>query len=105
LLPENIVVTSNGRALGFWLWVLNNPKIPLIITEGAKKAGAIITANYVAIALPGVFNGYRQPKNEWGQKIGNPNLIPQLQVFALKGREIIFCFDQDSKPKTVANVI
>jgi hypothetical protein len=104
LLPENIVVTEQGRALGFWLWVINNPKIPLIITEGAKKAGAIITANYVALALPGVFNGYRQPKNEWGQKIGNPYLIPQLKAFALSGREIIFCFDQDSTPKTVANV-
>lgn len=103
-LPENIVVTPQGWALGFWAWVIANPSIPVIITEGAKKAGAILTANYVAIALPGIYNGYRQPKNERGQKIGNPYLIPQLQAFAQKDRKIIFCFDNDTKSKTVSNV-
>ena len=105
-LPANIVVTSkgSGRALGFWAWVIKHPEIPLIITEGAKKAGALITANYVAIALPGVFNGYRQPKDEWGSKKGTPHLIPQLKVLAKKGREIVFCFDRDTKPNTVQNV-
>ncbi len=71
-LPKDIVVTPEGRALGFWAWMIENTKIPLIITEGAKKAGAIITANYVAVALPGIYGGYRQPKNDWGQKIGKP---------------------------------
>lgn len=103
-LPEKIAVTSDGRALGFWAWVIANPKIPLIITEGAKKAGALLTAGYVAIALPGIYNGYRQPKNDWGQKIGNPHLIPQLEALAQKGREIIFGFDNDTKLKTVLNV-
>ena len=103
-LPENIVVTPQGRAIGFWAWVIANPKIPVLITEGAKKAGAIMTAGYVAIALPGVFNGYRQPKNDWGQKIGNPYLIPQLEAFAQKDRKIIFCFDNDTKSKTVVHV-
>ena len=103
-LPENIVVTPEGRALGFWAWIIANPKIPVIITEGAKKAGVILTARYVAIALPGIFNGYRQPKNDWGHKIGNPYLIPQLQAFAQSEKEIIFCFDNDTKPKTVSNV-
>ena len=103
-LPENISLTPEGRALGFWAWVIANPNIPLIITEGAKKAGAIITASYVAIALPGIFNGYRQPKDEFGRKIGKPYLIPQLQAFAQKDRKILFCFDNDTKSKTVINV-
>jgi len=103
-LPANIVVTPEGRALGFWAWVIQHPQIPLIITEGAKKAGALITANYVAIALPGVCNGYRQPKDRNGKKNGKPYLIPQLKAFAQKGREIIFCFDHDSKSTTVKNV-
>ena len=103
-LPENIVVSPEGRALGFWAWVIANPEIPLIITEGAKKAGAIITAGYVAIALPGIYNGYRQPKNDWGHKIGLAYLIPQLQAFAQPDRKIIFCFDNDTKSKTVLNV-
>ncbi len=103
-LPENIVITPQGRAIGFWTWVIENPQIPVIVTEGAKKGGAIITAEYVAIALPGITNGYRQPKDEYGQKIAPPYLIPQLLAFAQKDREIIFCFDRDIKPKTIQNV-
>lgn len=103
-LPENIIVTSEGRAFGFWAWVLAHPEIPVLITEGAKKAGVLLTANYVAIALPGIYNGYRQPKDDRGNKIGNPKLIPQLEVFAQQGREIVFCYDHDEKPKTIKNV-
>ena len=90
--------------VNFWTWLIESPTIPLMITEGAKKAGVIITAGYVAIALPGIYNGYRQPKSDWGHKIGNPYLIPQLQAFAQKDRPIIFCFDNDTKSKTVLNV-
>ncbi|MGK7951561.1 MAG: plasmid replication protein, CyRepA1 family [Xenococcaceae cyanobacterium] len=90
--------------MGFWSWVIDNPSIPLIITEGAKKAGCLITASYVAIALPGINNGYRQERDNWGNKIGKPSLIPQLEVFAHPDREIIFCFDQDEKPATIKNV-
>jgi len=103
-LPKNIVIAENGRALGFWAWVIEHPEIPLIITEGAKKAGCLITANYIAIALPGIYNGYRQPKDQYGKKIGKPTLIPQLLAFAQKEREIIFCFDNDTKSTTIKNV-
>ncbi|MGF1490100.1 MAG: plasmid replication protein, CyRepA1 family, partial [Prochloraceae cyanobacterium] len=104
-MPENIVVDERtGQALGFWAWVINTPEIPIIITEGAKKAGCLLTLNYVAIALPGIYNGYRQDKNEFGKRIGLPKLIPQLEIFAVEGREIIFCFDNDPKPKTKKNV-
>jgi hypothetical protein len=89
---------------GFWSWLIATPQIPLVLTEGAKKAGAIIYANRIGIALPGIYNGYRQPKDEWGNKIGTPRLIPQLELLARGGREIIFCFDNDSKPSTVKNV-
>ena len=104
--PE-IETRKNGYATkdrGFWQWVRSNPCISTIITEGAKKAGSILTAGYAALALPGVFNGYRQPKDQWGHKIGNPYLIPQLQAFAQKDRKMIFCFDHDPKPKTAINV-
>jgi hypothetical protein len=111
-LPLNIVIPpaplnkggAEGGGMGFWTWVINHPSIPLIITEGAKKAGAIITAHYVAIALPGIYNGYRQKKDDYGRKIGLPSLIPQLKAFAQPDREIIFCFDNDFKPKTIKNV-
>lgn len=89
--------------IGFWKWVINSD-VSLTITEGAKKAGALLTAGYVAIALPGIYSGYRQKKDEYGIKISLPYLIPQLQVFAEKNREIAFCFDNDNKLKTVKNV-
>ncbi len=87
----------------FWAWVIE-ANIPLCLTEGAKKAGSLLNCGYCAIAVPGIFNGYRQPKDEFGNKIGFPHLIPQLKPFATKGREINFCFDNDPKPKTRINV-
>lgn len=104
-MPESLVIDKKtGQAIGFWGWVLCNPQIPVIITEGAKKAGCLLTAGYVAIALPGIFNGCRQDKDEFDKKVGLPYLIPQLEAFAVEGREIGFCFDNDSKSKTKKNV-
>lgn len=87
----------------FWQWVIENPSIPLLVTEGAKKAGSLLSAGYVAIALPGIYSGFRQEKI-WGNAIGLPYLIPQLLPFCGGGREVVFCFDQDTKAKTVKNV-
>ena len=94
---------SDTPGVTFWAWVLDNPSITLLITEGAKKAGSLLSAGYAAIALPGIYSGYRQDK-EWGNVIGLPRLIPQLEAFCQSGREIAFFFDQDTKPKTVKNV-
>jgi DNA primase len=90
----------------FWQWVKDHPQVPLVITEGAKKAGAILSVGYASIALPGVDNGYRQDYDEAGGKVGERYLIPQLEVLAAEGREIIFAFDNDSasKPEAVARV-
>lgn len=94
---------SHDTGVQFWRWAID-ANLPLIITEGGKKAGALLTAGDLAIALPGIFNGYRQEKDESGNRIGFPTLIPQLLPFATAGREISFCFDHDSKPETVENV-
>ncbi|UOO11427.1 MULTISPECIES: plasmid replication protein, CyRepA1 family [unclassified Synechocystis] len=90
--------------LGFWQWLMGHPEIPLVITEGAKKAGALLTAGYGAIALPGVHNGYRTPRDDQGQRIGKCQLIPALGKLAAPGRQILIAFDQDSKPKTIQQV-
>jgi len=102
-MPDHIVVTPNSEALGFWAWVLEN-YIPITITEGAKKAGALLTAGNAAIALPGISGGYRTPKDSALNKIGNSYLLPDLKYFATPGRCVYFCFDRDSKRKTVLNV-
>jgi hypothetical protein len=61
---------------------------------GGEKAGALLTAGYVTIALPGIHNGYRTPKDELGRRIGKSHLIPQLEKLANSGRKIYLVFDQ-----------
>ena len=100
-LPENYQSLPYGD---FWRWVRENTQIPVITCEGAKKAAAILSCGYVAIAMPGIRGGYRQPKNEYGEISGAPHLIPQLAVFAQEGRRIYFCYDADVKRTTVRDV-
>ncbi len=96
---------------GFWHWVWKH-NVPIIIVEGAKKAAALLSAGYAAIALPGVNSGYRTPQDEYGtatcversRNIGKPFLIPDLKHFATKGRQVNICFDQDNNPQTVQRV-
>ncbi|WP_019508627.1 plasmid replication protein, CyRepA1 family [Pleurocapsa sp. PCC 7319] len=90
--------------LGFWEWMSNHAEVPLCITEGAKKAGALLSAGYGAVALPGINNGYRTPKDDNGKRIGKSHLIPQLAKLASPKRDIYIVFDQDSKPKTIKAV-
>jgi hypothetical protein len=92
-MPANVVVDSKGEALGFWGWVIANPKVSIILTEGVKKAAALLSLGFAAIGLPGIWGGYR--KNE-----GKPSLLPQLEVFATSARQFHFAFDQDEKRKT-----
>jgi hypothetical protein len=88
---------------GFWHWVWRH-NVPVTIVEGVKKAGALLTAGYAAIAIPGVNAGYRTPQDEYGTAIGKPSLIPDLKHFATQGRLVNICFDQDNKPETVQRV-
>ncbi len=100
--PDKVDATQPDG--GFWQWVIDHPSIPLCITEGAKKAGALLTAGYVAIALPGINNGYRTPKDEQGNRIGKSYLIPQLKKLTHRKREIYITFDEDDQPKTIKAV-
>lgn len=96
--------TLDKEDQGFWQWVIEHPSIGLLITEGAKKAGSLLSAGYAAIALPGIYSGYRQLRDPHGKAIEMPRLIPQLLPFCQVGREIAVFFDQDSKPSTIKNV-
>ncbi len=79
----------------FWDWyaVHSDPDIPLILTEGGKKALALLSQGFVAIALYGVNGGYRNIN-------GIRSLIPDLERFVRAGRTVILAFDQDEKPTT-----
>jgi len=69
---------------GFWQWVLTKTQIPVLITEGAKKAGALLSAGYVCISIAGVSNG---------QYLGELN--PYLAPFATVGRKVVLAYDSD----------
>nr|CUM62396.1 conserved protein of unknown function [Planktothrix agardhii] len=84
--------------IGFWDWVLEN-NIPITICEGAKKAGALLTAGYVAIGLPGITGGVRVQRDSNRVKI-NSFLLPELERFATNGRPFYICFDHDRKRTT-----
>ena len=86
----------------FWSWLEQHPEIPIIWTEGGKKALSLLSQGYVAIALYGVHGGYRV-KDELGNPI-SPNLIADVARFAQPGRSHILAFDQDAKPSTIAKV-
>ena len=92
-MPEHITITEEGEALGFWAWVMAHPEIPVILTEGEKKAGCLLTLGFVAIALPGIWNG-RVGKEDLERL--HPDLVPMTQ----KGRKFVVLFDYESKPKT-----
>lgn len=80
----------------FWQYVISNPKIPIALAEGEKKAASLLSIGVVTIALPGIRMGYRR---------GNNGLIlhRDLELFAQPGRLFIFYFDNDLKPETRRN--
>jgi putative DNA primase/helicase len=102
------VLASEAEDLGFWDWFLSTG-LPLIITEGAKKAAALVSAGYPAIALNGVWGWGTNEKDMFGEiergdrgeslKILNPDLEPFLD-----DREIVLAFDREDSPVTIRKV-
>jgi hypothetical protein len=86
----------------FWQWLALHPEIPIIWTEGGKKALCLLSLGYVAISLYGVHGGYRT-KDKLGHSI-SPVLIPDVDRFAVPGRPSILAFDQDTKAETRSTV-
>lgn len=79
---------------GFWD-VVELHGLPVALTEGLKKALSLIAHGIPAIALRGV--------TQWHLK-GTPELHPEIAQLATQGRKLYIVFDQDTKPKTIANV-
>jgi hypothetical protein len=73
--------TPNPR---YWQGIADDVTRQIILTEGAKKAGAGMTLGEATISIPGVYAG---------QKKGR--LKPQLKPFATLGRRWIIGFDAD----------
>ena len=86
----------------FWEWVQHLPQINIVLTEGGKKALSLLTQGYVGIALYGVDGGCLVYDRIAGEKIRKlkPELIADLQRFAVPSRSIALAFDQDEKAAT-----
>ena len=92
----------------FWEWFYSKG-FALVITEGVKKAAALISAGYAAIALNGVWgwgNNVRDmfgeiEKGDRGENL--KTLHPDLEPF-LNGREIVLAFDRDDISSTIQKV-
>ena len=90
--PLALRLTARTQPVNFWSWVRSNPEIPIILTEGEKKAGSLISQGYAAISLPGIWGG-----RETGEE---KKLHPDLLPLATSGRTFIILFDYDQKQST-----
>lgn len=85
--PNAVLIDLDGSGGAFWRWWATEPRLPLLLTEGAKKAAALLSAGLPAVALPGIWNG--APKDA----TGTPQLHPDLAAVPLKGRPCWVVFD------------
>ncbi len=83
--------------LEFLQWIRDNSTIPVITTEGAKKALSGISTGEICISLTGIWNGC--PELNKGEK--DYTLINDLKLISTPNRRINIAFDKDSKRKTI----
>jgi Domain of unknown function (DUF3854) len=86
----------------FWYWVAQLPQAHITLTEGGKKALALLSQGEIAIALYGVNGGYRSTVKIAGEAIPleKPELISDLLLFTQPDRPWILAFDQDTELST-----
>ncbi|HEY9906762.1 MAG TPA: plasmid replication protein, CyRepA1 family [Thermosynechococcaceae cyanobacterium] len=92
---HGLTLQESDLQQGFRTWLIQQTQIPVILCEGAKKAACLLSLGHAAIALPGIFNGYRR---------ATESLIEDLQLLAAPDRPVYICFDYDLKPATIENV-
>ena len=69
--------------------LIGNPKFPLFVTEGIRKADAAVSRGLCCVALLGVWNW--RGSNEDGGKVA----LPDWESVALNDRHIYIVFDND----------
>ena len=68
----------------YWLKIIQDMSIPVIITEGAKKAACLLSNGYAAISIPGVSTCRKKGR-----------LHKLIAKFCGFGRTFYLCFDND----------
>ena len=97
-MPEFPVIGLDGEWLGFWDLVRESG-CPIVITEGEKKAAALISRGYAAIGLPGINTGYRV--TERGETITNPDGTEYQRAIARELHEALRPFDTADREVTI----
>jgi hypothetical protein len=92
--PLALRLCDTKKAPNFWEWVIAHPEIPIILAEGEKKAACLLSLGFVALALPGIWNG------RVGFKDFDERLHPDLLPLAQPGRRFQILFDRETKLKT-----
>lgn len=69
-----------------WLDILNDPEIPIVVTEGEKKALRGCLAGYPTIGLGGVYNFVKDGE-----------LLPLLDRAVWKKRQVFLNYDSDAR--------
>lgn len=69
-----------------------DPRAPVVVTEGEKKALTLTQEGWPAIGLPGVFL-FTDPASD--RPHARRPLHPDLRRWAWRGREVRVCFDSD----------
>lgn len=85
--PPEVLADVTGADGAFWRWVRRDHRLPIVITEGAKKAAALLTAGLVAVALPGIWNGAVRSVS------GHRRLHPDLEALGVDRRSWRVLFD------------
>ncbi len=94
LLMAHGITSNEGET--FWETV-KREKLPITITEGAKKTACLLSNGEIAIGVSGVNGVYRNTED--GRLLNE-----DIKVFA-DGRKITFAYDQDSKLETKHKVL
>lgn len=79
-----------------WRKVAADTSIPIVITEGEKKAAAACKAGIVTLALGGVW-AFMSKKRDW-------QMLPELQALNWKGRDVEICYDNDVMQKAEVRI-
>ncbi len=75
---------------------MSDPGVPLLVTEGEKKALAADQAGFPCVGISGVWSWQeRRDRDGDGKARGKRELIDDLSAIAWEGRSVYIAFDSD----------
>jgi hypothetical protein len=106
ILQRRLIAARYGISVpetgSFWDWADRTPGLTFCITEGAKKALAMLSMGHIAVALYGVNAGY-SVKDEHDNPVKR-QLIKCLERLLKNASKVIIVFDQDERDKAKKRV-